>query len=44
MKHTFSIVYLMSILITSQAMASSPLPTFDKDAVTIHPYNRTGRR
>lgn len=44
MKHTFSIVYLMSILITSQAMASSPLPTFDKDAVTIHPYNRTGRQ
>lgn len=24
------------------AMAQSPIPTFDKDAVTVYPYNRTG--
>lgn len=44
MKTKLGIVCLMSVFITGQAMASSPLPTFDKDAVTIHPYNRTGQQ
>lgn len=29
---------------TSTAMAASPIPTFDKDAVTVHPYQRTGQQ
>ncbi len=44
MKSKIGIACIMSCLITSQAMASSPLPTFDKDAVTVHPYNRTGQQ
>ena len=29
---------------TSTVMAASPIPTFDKDAVTVHPYQRTGQQ
>ena len=32
------------ICCTSTAMAASPLPAFDKDAVTVHPYQRTGQQ
>ena len=32
------------LLIGSQALAQSPIPTFDKEAVTTHPYNRTGQQ
>lgn len=32
------------MLIGSQALAQSPIPTFDKDAVTPHPYNRRGQQ
>ena len=32
------------LLIAGQALAQSPIPTFDKEAVTTHPYNRTGQQ
>lgn len=44
MKKQIGIACLMSFLFTGQALAASPLPTFDKDAVTVHPYNRTGQQ
>ena len=35
---------VLSMLLTCPAWAQSPIPTFDKEAVTDHPYNRTGRQ
>ena len=32
------------LLVASSALAQSPIPTFDKEAVTPHPYNRTGQQ
>lgn len=34
----------LSMLVMGQAYAESPIPTFDKEAVTVHPYNRTGQQ
>lgn len=44
MKNIFKMACVISFCIAGHAIASSPLPTFDKDAVTIHPYNRTGQQ
>lgn len=44
MKKQIGIAFVMSMLFTGQVLAESPLPTFDKDAVTVHPYNRTGQQ
>lgn len=44
MKKTINLAAAACILIGSQAFAQSPIPTFDKEAVTTHPYNRTGRQ
>lgn len=35
---------VMCTLVSMNAWASSPLPTFDKEAVTERPYNRTGQQ
>lgn len=35
---------IMCTLLSMNAWASSPLPTFDKEAVTERPYNRTGQQ
>lgn len=35
---------VMCTLLSMNAWASSPLPTFDKEAVTERPYNRTGQQ
>lgn len=32
----------MSLVLSGAAMAQSPIPTFDKEAATVYPYNRTG--
>lgn len=37
-------ISLCILLNASEALASSPIPTFDKEAVTTHPYNRTGEQ
>lgn len=44
MENKIKLAFIMSLLITGQVAASSPLPTFDKNAVTVHPYNRTGQQ
>lgn len=33
---------VMCSLMSATALAANPIPTFDKEAVTTHPYNRTG--
>ena len=35
---------VMCSLMSTTALAANPIPTFDKEAVTTHPYNRTGRQ
>lgn len=35
---------LLCTALSSAALAASPLPSFDKEAVTTHPYNRTGEQ
>ena len=42
MKRKLSLALLMGLLMSGTAMAQSPIPTFDKEAVAVHPYNRTG--
>ena len=43
MKEKFFVAtVVMCTLVGSSAMAASPIPTFDKEAVTTHLYNRTG--
>ncbi len=44
MKKQISIACIMSLIFTGPVLAESPLPAFDKDAVTVHPYNRTGQQ
>lgn len=44
MKKQISIACVMSMMFAGQSLAASPLPTFDKEAVTVHPYNRTGQQ
>ena len=43
MKKFASAAAVCTLLFSAQAMAQSPIPTFDKEAVTVHPYNRTGQ-
>lgn len=43
MKKSIKIALLCSLFCTHTAMAASPIPTFDKEAVTTQPYNRTGQ-
>lgn len=35
---------LLCTAISTAALAASPIPSFDKEAVTTHPYNRTGQQ
>lgn len=35
---------VMCSLMSATAFAANPIPTFDKEAVTTHPYNRTGQQ
>lgn len=42
MKKNLCLVIGFSLLAAAQAAAESPIPTFDKEAATVHPYNRTG--
>ena len=35
---------LLCTAISTAAFAASPIPSFDKEAVTTHPYNRTGEQ
>lgn len=35
---------VMCSLMSTTALAANPIPTFDKEAVTTHPYNRTGQQ
>lgn len=35
---------VMCSLMSATALAANPIPTFDKEAVTTHPYNRTGQQ
>lgn len=44
MKKSIQLAVLCSLFSASTAMASSPIPSFDKEAVTTHPYNRTGQQ
>ena len=42
MKKQITLALAMSLFLCEAAMAQSPIPTFDKEAVTTYPYNRTG--
>lgn len=42
MKQRMGMALMMGLLLGGTAMAQSPIPTFDKDAAAVHPYNRTG--
>lgn len=44
MKKTIYLTLALSLFINPSALAQSPIPTFDKEAVTAHPYNRTGEQ
>lgn len=45
MKKGAKLTLAVYLLLSGQvAMAASPIPTFDKEAVTTHPYNRTGQQ
>lgn len=35
---------VLGTLLSTPAWAASPIPSFDKEAVTTHPYNRTGEQ
>ena len=43
-KFTTMATALLCTAISTAAMAASPIPSFDKEAVTTHPYNRTGQQ
>lgn len=42
MKKELTMTLAMSLVLSGAAMAQSPIPTFDKEAATVYPYNRTG--
>ena len=42
MKKELTMTLAMSLILSGAAMAQSPIPTFDKEAATVYPYNRTG--
>lgn len=44
MNYKIAAAWCAMMLCSSAAMASSPIPTFDKEAVTVHPYQRTGQQ
>ena len=45
MKKGVKLTLAVYLLLSGQvALAASPIPTFDKEAVTTHPYNRTGQQ
>ena len=44
MNYKIAAAWGVVMLYTSVAMALSPIPTFDKEAVTVHPYQRTGQQ
>lgn len=44
MKRIFFNTFMACMILGAEAFAASPLPTFDKEAVTTHPYNRTGQQ
>lgn len=44
MRKHIKLATALCLLYSSSAMAASPIPTFDKEAVTTHPYNRTGQQ
>ena len=44
MKKHIPLTLVMGMLAACPAWAQSPIPTFDKEAVTTHPYQRTGQQ
>lgn len=42
MKKTAYLSVALGLLVAGPVYAQSPLPTFDKEAVTEYPYNRRG--
>lgn len=45
MKKSINLAISLCILFNAgEVLASTPIPTFDKEAVTTHPYNRTGQQ
>lgn len=42
MKKTAYLFVALGLLVAGPVYAQSPLPTFDKEAVTEYPYNRRG--
>ena len=42
MKYNIAVICSVAIMSATVSMAESPIPTFDKETVTIHPYHRTG--
>lgn len=42
MKKELTMTLAMSLVLSGAAMAQSPIPTFDKEAAAVYPYNRTG--
>ena len=44
MKKKLTLTTTLLCLVCGSALASSPIPSFDKEAVTTHPYNRTGEQ
>ena len=44
MNYKLAAAWSAVMLCTSAVMAASPIPTFDKEAVTVHPYQRTGQQ
>lgn len=42
MKKELTMTLAMSLVLSGSAMAQSPIPTFDKEAAAVYPYNRTG--
>lgn len=44
MKKTAYLFVALGLLVAGPVYAQSPLPTFDKEAVTEYPYNRRGEQ
>lgn len=44
MKATMKLATLLTFAVSDVSLAASPIPTFDKEAVTVHPYMRTGEQ
>lgn len=44
MKNSCIMTAICCTIISASALAASPIPSFDKEAVTTHPYNRTGQQ